>query len=165
MRWFWLQRLIISFSFFSFGSWSSNNYHFFNWRAILCIRLSSCDFFEDSFLLSPEKFNVIENTIVFFLIFIIILRVNRWNIDLLRLSLSLAFIRFDNSINYSFQVAHNSTLFLNLDKNFSKDRVHSIFGDFHEIFLEEGRKVDIWVVDTDLGFDLRINIANLRYMC
>jgi len=80
------------------------------------------------------------------------------------LSLSLTFIGFDYSINYSFQIAHNSTLFLNFRKNLSKEGVHSIFGDFCEIFLEEGRKVDIWVVDADLSFDLRINIADLRYM-
>jgi hypothetical protein len=165
MGWSWLQRLIIVFSFLCFRSWSSNNYPFLHWRAILCVWFGYYDFFEKSFLLSSQKIKIVENTIVFFLIIIFILWINRRYIYLFGVVLSLNFIWFDNSVNHSFQTAHNSTLFLNFDKNFSEDGVHAIFGHLYDVFLKEGRKIDFRVVDADLSFDLRINIANLRYMC
>jgi hypothetical protein len=66
----------------------------------------------------------------------------------------------DNPLN----IAHQRAFLLDPHQYFSKGRVNSIFSDLVEELLKEGRQADVWEVDADFRFDLRINKANLRYM-
>ncbi len=79
--------------------------------------------------------------------------------------ISFSFKSIDNPVNDPLKIAHECTFILYPNKSFGKDCIHSIMSNELYELLKEVIETDICEVDADFCFDLRINKANLRYMC